>query len=223
METKIGPPQSVRLSEWLGVFSEGEKVINVFLEVVLVAMGVVMFESRSVRRSTNALVRYVLPIVLLVNGSAVLAQVIHAPRLFEGGDVFFRHEDPEFFNGSLHNWELSIQHVNDGGIAIVWPINWNWIKPNEDLMDGASERSAGGGVSVFSVTVHSEPVKDDPCNSRSGGTKKPDSACIKRDSEEIHNAFWMSFGLFMASNFIAMSLHLWRPVATGCGLKTPNV
>ena len=98
-------------------------MINVFLEVVLVAMGIVMFENRSVRRSTTALVRNVLPIVLLVNGSAVLAQVIHAPRLFEGGDVFFRHEDPEFFNGSLHNWELSIQHVNDGGIAKLFRIS----------------------------------------------------------------------------------------------------
>ena len=113
-------------------------MINLFLEVVLVAMGVVMFENRSVRRSATALVRHVLPIVLLVNGSAVFAQVIHAPRLIEGDALLLGERVAEFSYGNLQSRKSGLEFIFYP-TAIIRPVTRYGVQAGEHFKEGSSE------------------------------------------------------------------------------------
>ena len=192
-------------------------MINVFLEVVVVAMGVVMFKHRSVRRSTTALVRHVLPIVLLVNGSAVFAQVIHAPRLIEGDALLLGERVAEFSYGNLQSWESGLEFFSYL-TEIRGPVAGYWVQAGEHFKEDSAEGGARDCMAVFPVAVSGKLVKNKPSGTGASNSKQPKVNAAESKSEDIHPSVFL--WLLLA---FAPLLPFFRSGNAWGGFKTPNV
>ena len=94
--------------------------------------------------------RHVLPIVLLVNGSAVFAQVIHAPRLIEGNSLLVGERMAELCCGRLQGRESGFQFRSDFK-SIDWPVAGYCVEAGKSVKDSTPKLGIGrtpGGESL---------------------------------------------------------------------------
>ena len=192
-------------------------MVNVSLEVVLVAIGVVMLKHLSVSRSTASLVRHVLPIVLLVNGSAVFAQVIHAPRLIEGDALLLGERVAEFSYGNLQSWESGLE-LFSYRTEIRGPVAGYWVQAGEHLKEGSAEGGAHDGMAVFPVAVSGKLMKNKPSGTGASNSKQPKVNAAESNAEDIHPSVFV--WLLLA---FAPLLPFFQSGNAWGGFKTPNV
>ena len=97
-------PLAVRSSEGLGFPCEPEQRFDILFEAVSVGKAIIVLVRPAVS-DARAAVRYVLPVVLLVNFPAVFSKAIDSPRTIEGRTAPPWNERAELCDSLLQGWE----------------------------------------------------------------------------------------------------------------------
>lgn len=147
--------------------------------------------------SAKAAIRYVLPIVLLINVSSVFAKVIEPPRSIEAPPLQSRQVRPELGGGSLHSGKLRSQHFLDGS-GVARPIAGNGIKPRKRTEDGGAKFYGSGSQAGLAFTLDgkyvAEPMREEADHQQGDETECPFLCIGDLGKPEDHLMWWLLVG-----------------------------
>lgn len=135
-----------------------------------------MFVSSAILNTMPGM-RYILPVILLVNCSAIFAKSVDAPGSVKTPAGYEWEMLPELTHGLLQGWKVPFKNANDC-CALLGPVGRCWVKPLKLSKDRSAEgqtcRSVAGAAISFAaekmreIRSHQSSNKPDDCDAYCG-------------------------------------------------------